>query len=256
MNAYEHIKVTEADRAAYLNLARPPLNVLNIAMISEINQYLESLLERTDLCVLVIRGEGKHFCAGVDIPEHKQDTVATMLGTFHQMFRLLNRLPMPTLCVVHGGVYGGGAELAMFCDVVLGADDLKIGVPEITLGVFPPLAIAHLTKLVGVHRAAELIYTGAVIDGAEAQRIGLVNHLVPAAEVAEATDKWTRRFTKLSAFSLRHAREAFRSVVMSDFEQALEGAERGYLDKLMAGQDPVEGLEAFMNKRVPSWNDR
>jgi len=256
MSGYELIKVTEADRAAYLNLARPPLNVLNIAMITEINQYLESLLERRDLCVLVIRGEGKHFCAGVDIPEHKPDTVATMLGTFHQMFRLLHRLPMPTLCAVHGGAYGGGAEVAMFCDVILGADDLKIGVPEITLGVFPPLAIAHLAKLVGIHRAAELIYTGTVIDGAEALRIGLVNHLVPASELADATDKWTRRFTKLSAFSLGQAREAFRRVVMSDFEQALEGAEQGYLEKLMAGQDPVEGLEAFMAKRAPSWSDR
>jgi cyclohexa-1,5-dienecarbonyl-CoA hydratase len=256
MSAYESIKVSEADRAARLTLARPPVNVLNIAMISEINRYLESLTDRTDLCVLAIDAEGKHFCAGVDVPEHKKETVEGMLGAFHQTFRLLNRLPMPTVCAAHGGAYGGGMELVMFCDLVLAADDLKIGVPEITLGVFPPPAIAHLCKLMGMNRAAEFVFTGKIVGADEAQRVGLVNHVYPAAELKAATDKLVGKLAKLSAFSLRKAKEALRAVAMGDFDAALDTVERIYLKELMSGQDPSEGLLAFTEKRAPQWTDR
>ncbi len=253
---YETIKTTEGERVVRMTLARPPLNVLNIAMMGEINAYLETLADRTDLCLLVIDGEGKSFCAGVDVPEHRKDTVDLMLKTFHQTFRLLYRLPMPTLCAVHGGAYGGGMELATFCDIILAADNLKIGVPEITLGVFPPVAVAYLTRMLGVHRAAELIYTGSIIDAEEARRIGLVNHVFGADELTGAVDKYVAKFGKLSAYSLRKAKDSMRAVVGQDFETALATAETLFLKDLMAGEDPTEGLQAFMDKRAPSWADR
>lgn len=255
MSSYECIKASEGDRAARLTLARPPVNVLNIAMISEINRYLETLINRTDLCVLVIDAEGKHFCAGVDVPEHKKETVDQMLRGFHKTFRLLNRLPMPVLCAAQGGAYGGGMELVMFCDLVLAADDLKIGVPEITLGVFPPPAIAHLCKLMGLNRAAEFVFTGKIVGAEEALNAGLVNHIYPAAELKAATEKLAGKLTKLSAFSLRKAREALRAAAMSDFEATLDTVERIYLKELMSGQDPSEGLAAFAEKRPPQWTD-
>lgn len=256
MKDFEFIKVSEAGQTARLVLARPPLNVLNIAMLEEINLYLLSLEDRTDLCVLSITGEGKHFCAGVDVPEHRKKTIAKMLGTFHETFRLLHRLPMPTVCAVQGGAYGGGMELALFCDIVLAADDLKIGVPEITLGVFPPLAIAHLAQIVGTQRAAELVYTGKIVEAPEAQRLGLVNHVFPAADLPEALEKLTARLGKLSAFSLCKAKDAFRAVVSPDFARRLDTAEKIYLKELMTGEDPVEGLNAFMEKRAPVWKQR
>jgi len=256
MSDFKLIKVAELDRIAHLTLARPPLNVLNIAMLTEINACLEKLIGRVDLCALLIDGEGKMFSSGVDVPEHKKELVGTMIRTFHQTFRLMNRLPMPTVCAAHGGAYGGAMELAIFCDIVLASDDLKIGVPEIKLGVFPPLAVAHLMQFVGAKKAAELIYTGAVLNAAEAQRIGLVNHVFPAAEFAQSVDDFIGQFKSLSAFSLRHAKRAFQRVVMKDFEHALDAAESVYLEDLMEGHDPNEGLAAFMEKRKPVWKDK
>lgn len=256
MAEYEFIRLSESDRMARLTLARPPLNVLNMAMLADLNAALTSLAARTDLCALIIDGEGKVFCAGVDVPEHRRETVRDMLSTFHNTFRLLHRLPMPVVCAAHGGAYGGGMELAIFCDVVLASDNLKIGVPEITLGVFPPLAIAQLSRLVGVNRAAELIYTGAIVDGREAHRMGLVNHVYPADDFRSAVDRFVDQFRKLSAYSLSLTRRTLRRVACADFETALQTAENAYLDDLMAGHDPSEGLEAFIGKRKPVWKDQ
>jgi cyclohexa-1,5-dienecarbonyl-CoA hydratase len=250
------IKVSEKDRIAHLTLARPPLNVLNIALLTEINAYLESLIARRDLCALLIDGEGKMFSSGVDVPEHKKDMVSTMIRTFHQTFRLMNRLPMPTICAAHVGAYGGAMELVIFCEIVLASDDLKIGVPEIKLGVFPPLAVAHLMQFVGAKKAAELIYTGAVLNAGEAQRIGLVNHVFPAADFTKSVEQFVGQFKPLSAFALRNAKHAFQRVVMKDFERDLDEAESIYLTDLMEGHDPTEGLAAFMEKRKPVWKDK
>jgi cyclohexa-1,5-dienecarbonyl-CoA hydratase len=255
MSTWEAIKTAESGKIARMTLARPPLNVLNIAMITEMNQYVESLSGRTDLCVLVIDAEGEHFCAGVDVPEHKAETVGSMLSTFHELFRLLHRLSFPVVCGARGGTYGGGMELACFCDVIIAADDIKIGVPEITLGVFPPVAIAQLAGLVGTAKAAELIFTGSVVNAQEALRIGLVSRVCPTGELAEVVDKTAGRLARQSAFALRHARAAFRQAAMPQFESALAEAESTYLKELMAGADPVEGLAAFMEKRKPQWKD-
>lgn len=256
MKNFQLIKTAESDRLAHLTLARPPLNVLNIAMLSEINAYLESLIGRHDVCALLIDGEGKMFSSGVDVPEHKKEMAGQMIGTFHQTFRLMHRLPMPTVCAAHGGAYGGAMELAIFADIVLASDDLKIGVPEIKLGVFPPLAIAHLSQIVGVKKAAELVFTGCVLNATEASSIGLVNHVFPAADFAQRVEQFVDQFRLLSVFSLMQAKRAFQRIVMPDFGHALDEAEAIYLNDLMTGQDPSEGLAAFMEKRKPVWKDQ
>lgn len=256
MAEYQSIKTSQDGKIARLTLARPPVNVLNIAMLREINQYLESLVEAEGICALVIDGEGKTFSAGVDVPEHTSAYADEMLTTFHTTFRIMHRLPMPTVCAIHGGVYGGAMELAIFSDIILAADNLKIGVPEITLGVFPPLAIAHLSNLIGAHRAAELIFLGSVLNAEEASRIGLVNHVYPAEQFQASVAEFVRRFETLSAYSLRNAKRAFRRAVLGDFESSLSTAETIYLRDLMMGHDPMEGLTAFMEKRKPVWTDR
>ena len=256
MTDFKLIKVAEGGRLARLTLARPPLNVVNIAMLGEINTYLESLIGREDLCALLINGEGKTFSAGVDVHEHKKDMVDDMIGTFHRAFRLMHQLPMPTVCAVHGSVFGGAMELAIFADIILASDDMKIGVPEIKLGVFPPLAMAHLAQIVGIKKAAELMFMGAALSADEALRAGVVNHVYPAAEFAASTEAFLKKLTSLSAFSLRKSKDAYRQVVMADFERALSVSERIYLKDLMNGHDPMEGLTAFTEKRKPEWKDQ
>ncbi len=256
MTENEFIRVAEGDRYAHLTLSRPPLNVLNIAMIGAIYDYLESLTSRRDLCGLLIDAEGPVFSAGVDVPEHRRETAEQMIETFHRTIRLLDELPMPVVAAVHGGAYGGGMELAVFCDMVLAADDLKIGVPEITLGVYPPVAVAHLSRIVGFHLAAELILTGRILNAREASSMGLVNHVYPVASFRAEVTAFMSQLTRLSAFSLGHARRALRRGSRSAFAEALATSEAIYLNDLMAGSDPAEGLEAFAQKRQPQWKDR
>lgn len=252
----EFIKPREHDRYAQLTLSRAPLNIITIAMATEINAYLDALSTRKDLCALLIDADGPDFSAGVDIPEHRADTVEQMIREFHRMIRLLHGLPMPVIAAIHGGTYGGGMELAAFCDIVLAADDLKIGVPEITLGVYPPVAVAALSQIIGYHRAAELVLTGRIIDAAEAQAIGLVNHVYPSPQFRERTEQYMTQWARLSAFSLRTTRRALRRSSFSSFDDALRMSETAYLRELMTGSDPSEGLDAFMQKRRPQWRDQ
>lgn len=253
MSSQSHVKCTQSDRVARLTLARPPLNVLHIDMIAEMNGHLEELSKRRDLCALKIEAEGPHFCAGVDVSEHRADTIHRMLQTFHQLFRLLHRFPCPIVAAVQGSAFGGGMELACFCDITVASSSLRIGVPEITLGVFPPVAMAHLHRLVGTAKAAELIFTGATVDAQEALRIGLISRVCEDAELAGVTDDIAARWAHQSAYALRLARRAFHQAAMPDFEHTLARAEAMYLEELMKGQDPTEGLTAFMEKRKPQW---
>lgn len=250
------IELVAHNRFARLTLARPPLNILNIEMIDAINHRLESLAARGDLCALLIDAQGSVFSAGVDVPEHRQETVKQMIDTFHRTIRLLDDLPMPVVAAVHGGAYGGGMELAIFCDMILASDDLRIGVPEITLGVFPPVAASYLSRLIGFHRAAELVLTGRMLTADEALGMGLVNHVYPAHQFRGCVDEFMERLTNLSAFSLRVTRRALRRASLGSFEESLAAAESIYLRDLMSGSDPTEGLDAFTQKRVPKWHDR
>ncbi len=248
--------MVEHERFARLTLARQPLNILNIAMIDALNQQLESLSARGDLCGLLIDAKGSIFSAGVDVPEHRKETVKQMIDSFHRTIRLIDELPMPVVAAVHGGAYGGGMELAVCCDIILASDDLRIGVPEITLGVFPPVAAAYLARIIGFHRAAELILTGRILTAIEAREIGLVNHVYPPDEFRKRTDAFMGQLTKHSAFSLRVTRRALRRASLATFEESLGIAESIYLRDLMSGSDPAEGLTAFSDKRQPRWEDR
>ena len=129
---------------ARLTLNRPPLNILTIAMMKEINSALETLASKDGAKLLVIDHEGRLFSAGVDIKDHTADKVEEMIEVFHRMFRLLNAVEPPTLAVVKGAALGAGCELATFCDMVVASEQATFGQPEIKAGVFPPIAAAVL----------------------------------------------------------------------------------------------------------------
>jgi enoyl-CoA hydratase/carnithine racemase len=129
-------------------------------------------------------------------------------------------------------------------------------VPEITLGVYPPVAVALLAQVTGYHYAAEMILTGHVIDAETASETGLVNHVYPAGIFRDQVSDYMEKFTRLSAFSLGQTRRALRNASWNSFEEALTASEASYLEELMRGSDPAEGLAAFMRKRPPQWLDR
>ena len=253
--AFEHIKLAVEDGVATLTLCREPLNVLNIAMMTEINQALDSL-EPAGLKVLLIQAEGKAFSAGVDVGEHLGDQVKQMIEVFHGIFRRMDKLGVISVASVQGAALGGGCELAAYCDLVVASQKAKFGQPEILLGVFPPVAALVFPRQMGYKKALELIVTGDIIGADEAKAIGLVNQVVPPEELGAATEALVKKLTNLSGLVLRLTKKAVVQGLTDDREQALGIIEKVYLDELMVTADAEEGLKAFLEKRKPAWSER
>lgn len=253
-NGYETIRLEDArEGIARLVLARPPLNILNIEMLVEIADAIESLAGRDDLRALVVAGEGKAFSAGVDIEDHVEEKVRPMIAAFHGVFRRLADFEPVTVAAVRGAALGGGCEVAAFCDLVVASDDAKFGQPEIRLGLFPPLAAAAFPYFVDGKKTLEIMLLGETIDAAEAERIGLVNRVVPAADLDDAVDDLAGHLAGLSAPALRLTKKAYYAGVDVPFDEALDRAEEIYLDELMRTRDAHEGIAAFREKRDPEW---
>jgi cyclohexa-1,5-dienecarbonyl-CoA hydratase len=245
------------DGAAYVTIDRPPLNVLDIATNRALAAELRALAPRDDVRVVVLRGAGpRGFSAGVEIREHTRERIVEMLGAFHDVFRALAELDRLTIAAVHGVALGGGCELAAFCDVTIAEESATFGLPEIKLGCFPPVAAVILPQLVGRKAAAELILSGEPIGARQAFEIGLVTRLVPDGALAAELPAYVARFTDKSVAVLRLTRDALRSERHLDFFEALAQVERVYVDELMATADAREGIEAWLEKRAPRWQDR
>jgi len=254
--AFEHIKLAVADGVATLTLDREPLNVLNIAMMTEMNQALDSL-DPAGLKVLLIKATGKAFSAGVDVGEHLGDQVNEMIEVFHGIFRRMDKLGVVSVASVQGAALGGGCELAAFCDLVVASEKAKFGQPEILVGVFPPVAALVFPRQMGYKKALELIVTGDVITAAEAKEIGLVNQVVPPEELENATAALVGKLTKLSAAILQVTKKAVvKGLDQAERKDALEKIEKIYLKECMSTHDAEEGLKAFLDKRKPEWQDR
>ena len=238
-----------------ITLDDPPLHILDIAMLEELREVLGRVGGDRHALIIDASGE-KAFSAGASVQDHIGDRVRTMLGVFHDCFRMLARLDVVTVAVVRGAALGGGCELATACDFVVAGDRATFGFPEIALGVFPPVAVAGLARQIAPRRALEMILTGDAIDAETAERIGLVNAVFPDAELAVRAGEWLQRIYRHSASSIRLARKAFRIEQADDFDRRLALSERLYLDELTPTEDSAEGLAAFLEKRRPEWRGR
>jgi len=254
--AYEHIEVEIKDRVGVITLNRPPVNVLNIAMMSEINDALKSFLDNNELVAVLFKAKGKCFSAGVDVGEHMGDMAPKMIEVFHGMFRLLRKFEIPTVASVFSSCLGGGCELAIFCDIVIAAENSKIGQPEIQVGVFPPIAAQIMPRIIGRKAAMDLILTGRVVSAQEALSMGLVNKVVKDDELEAETEKYVDQFRKLSPIVIRKTKKAIMMGLMENFEDSLKIIEEIYLDELMKTEDAEEGLKSFLEKRKPVWKNK
>jgi len=258
MPEFQSIKFQIADRVARITLARPPLNVLNIAMMREINFALNECAQQRTLAAIVFdAAEGSRaFSAGVAVEEHVPATVFQMLDSFHSIFRALHQIAKPTIAVINGPALGGGCELVCACDLVIASEQSRFGQPEIKLGVFPPIAAILLPRIIGERKARELILTGDLIDADEALRLGLVNYVVPHSELASKTESVLTKLRELSAAGLGMTRMALDVGGQGGFESALTNVENLYLHELMKTEDAEEGVRSFMQKRKPEWKNR
>jgi len=247
------VRLEVADGVATLTLDRPPVNVITLAVMAELQAALDALREAPALRAVVFRGAGRVFSAGVDVGEHLPPTHEAMLREFHAVFERLEGLALPTVAVVHGAALGGACELVGCCDFVVAAESARFGFPEITLGVFPPVAAAVLPARLGARAVARLVLSGEVVDAREARRLGLVDTVVADSELEAAVARLLGRLRGLSAAALRAARRALWAGE-GGWRGRLAAAERIYREELMATRDATEGLRAFLEKRAPVWH--
>ena len=251
----ETIQLRMEKRTAWITLDRPPLNVLDIPMMESLEEALERALPKSDF--VIFQGAGtRAFCAGADVADHAPERVEKMLRAFHAIFRRLVAGDCLTIAAVHGHCFGGGMELATFCDFVLAAESAQFGQPEIKLGCYPPVAMVTLPRLIGMQAAMPLILTGRQISSNEAYRLGLVTRIVPDQELSKAVETLLGELRTLSPSVLHLTRKTLTRLHSADFLKQLEEAERVYLSELMQTHDAKEGIHAFLEKRKPVWKGK
>src|ERR1039457_5516380 len=240
-------------RTAWITLDRPPLNILDISMMRELNTALGNVLSQCHF--VVFQGAGpKAFSAGAEVSDHVPERAHEMLTAFHAVFRRLARSDCVTIAAVHGHCLGGGMELAIFCDFVLADESAKFGQPEIKLACFPPIATIMLPSLCGLRAAMDLILTGRTISAEESRRLGIISRIEKNGELQQGIERLLGELSGLSPSVLHLTRRTLWKLHADEFERELDKIERIYFDQLMQTDDAREGVRAFMEKRAPVWH--
>ena len=251
---FDLIQVHLDSRVAEIVLCRPPLNVINIPMMLELNRAWDAIeASPVDLVVITSKGE-RGFSAGVDVADHSPEKAPEMLRCFHQVLRRIYHSDCISVASIWGYTLGGAAELAMICDFVVAADDLQFGYPEIDVGCYPPVAAMLLPRIVGMHRSKQFVLLGEMVSAAECSSMGLVDFVVPKRGLRSAVENLTARLLKKSAATLRIAKRALHEG-SADFDSSLKKIEDLYLDQLVVSPDMKEGVDAFIEKRSPEWKN-
>ena len=251
---FQTIRVEQVGPVCSIILNKPPLNIIDFTMITEIRTALKEIEKADSIRVIVLRGAGdKGFSAGVSVQDHTPDRVRDMIPAFDDIFRLLSRTEKVTLAAVHGFCLGGGFELAIACDLVIATEKALFGQPEIKLGQMAPIGLILLPQLIGYRKAAELLFTGTSIGAREAQSLGLVNRVVPPEEFSHALEEFLKEITIQSGTILRLTKRALRRTSVLDFEKALQETENFFFESVLTTEDAKEGIVAFLEKRAPQW---
>jgi enoyl-CoA hydratase len=251
---YQHLAFEVADRIATITVSRPDkLNALNDATIAELGLAIDEARARDDVGAVLLTGAGRAFVAGADIAELVNQTPAsaqTRAMTGQAVFRRFETSPKPTVAAVNGFALGGGCELAMSCHFRIASDAAKFGQPEVKLGITPGYGgTQRLPRLVGRGRALQLLLTGEIIDAEEALRIGLVNTVVPAAELLGTTRKLLQTILSQSPRAVALCVDAVDRGLGMSLDDAL-ALEASYFGLSAASADMREGMSAFLEKRA------
>jgi enoyl-CoA hydratase/carnithine racemase len=245
----EHVRLEVADGIGTIRLDRPPMNALNADIQRGLVEACREAAERDDVAAVVVYGGEKVFAAGADIKEMETMSYTDMVdhsALLQDFTRALARLPKPTVAAVTGYALGGGCEVALACDWRVCADDARLGQPEILLGIIPGAGgTQRLARLVGPARAKDLVLSGRHVKAEEALAIGLVDRVVPAAEVYETARSLVARYVGGPAYAIRAAKEAIDRGLEVDLESGLE-IERMLFSALFATKDRAIGMRSFV----------
>ena len=249
---FEHIIYKKKDKVLWLTLNRPEvLNALNRAMWRELTEALD-LAEKDDgVRVVIITGAGRAFCAGDDIND-----LATIKDAFDakayfkeiaEAVRKVQCFRKPVIAAVNGLAYGGGCEMTLVCDVVIASENARFAQPEGKIGAWPPLAAVRLPSIIGKTKAMEIMLTGEPIDAEEAERIGLINKVVPSAKLEEAATEMAKKIVRVAPLSAELIKTTVNKKI-EDMEDVVDATAM-----LFSSEDLREGAMAFLEKRAPVW---
>ncbi len=255
---YQTLEIVEKydGQVVEIILNDPPANILSAAMMAEIRSFLKDDLHNQNRKLVIFKGAGDHFCFGASVEEHTADQVDNMLPGFHLMCGDILAHPVPTLAKVTGFCLGGGFELAIVCGLIFADEKSKYAVPEIQLGVFPPVAAALLPFLGNGVTASHMLLTGAKLTAPEMLDCGVVNQISAQQDLDQVIESYIEKnILPRSASSLRFANRAVRVGINSLYRQHIGDLERLYLDELMKSHDANEGINAFLAKRSPEWKN-
>lgn len=254
MDGLVKTQLQEDGRVLRVWLNQPKGNVLSAAMMEALSGVLKSNASNSRLKLVMLQGEGGHFSFGASVEEHQKDQAPGMLRSFHRLCRDLAGYPIPVAAVVEGRCLGGAFELALCCNVVFALPNAVMGCPEIKLGVFPPVLAALGAQRLGGALAERLILTGEAV-GRDA--LVAANAVVPVASVDDVLTWYRTHLAPLSARALRITTRVYRNAsgVLAALGARLEEAEQFYLAEVLSSHDGNEGIQAFLEKRPPRWED-
>ena len=253
---FEFLKVRLEGAVARMTLNRPEHNLLHEPMLREMADAIDLVGQKDEIKLIVLDSACKVFCGGIEVGEYTSQRVFQMLDAFHAAFAGMLETAKPVLCIVNGPAIGGGAELAAFGDLVIATPKARFAQPEISIGVFPPLASTILPFLVGPKTALELVLTGEAVTAERALELGLVNRLVPEAQLEKTVEDLIARIAGHSGPVLTMAKKAILGGMGLSLRDGLKHSMDIFLNELYRLEDSQEGLRALVEKRKPNWKNR
>jgi len=254
---FKNIVLEIKEKVGMVKMNRPKaMNALNTETLQELDKAFTHLGESDQVKVIIITGEGKAFVAGADIAEMK-DMSGDQAGEFsksgQKVFDLIAKTEKPVIAAVNGFALGGGCELALACDIRIASDKAKLGQPEVNLGVIPGFGgTQRLSRLVGMAKAKEMIFTGDMVDAQTALSIGLVNQVVPADQLMDVCMEMANKIASKGPVAVKLAKKVINDGIETCLEEGSAYETRDFAECFATGE-AKEGMSAFLEKRKPNW---